>query len=111
MRDRFFVLINLPNGKERCVPIDKSHLEVFGINENAVHYLNAAHKMVCGIEASQKHDLGHFGRAEAMCLDYRSPVGTLAMNQCLRWELLLHALGELHSINNHFGDGLIDRLE
>lgn len=111
MRDRFFVRIDLPGGKDRFVPIDKSHLDVFGINENAVHYLDAAHKFVCGLEESQEHDLGHIGRAEAMCLDYKSQVGALPFNQCIRWQLLLHALGELHSINDHFGDGLVDRLD
>jgi len=111
MREHFFVRIDLPDGKDRYVPINKSHLETFGINETAVHYLNAARETVCGIERTQAHDLGHFERAKAMCLDYRPSSGLLAYNQCIRWELLLHALSELHSIDDKFGDGLVDRLD
>lgn len=111
MRDRFFVRVDLPSGKNRHVQINRSHLEIFGISENAVRTLNAAHETVCGVEGAQEHDLDHFERAKAMCLDYRPPSGTLSFNQCIRWELLLHALSELHSIDDQFGDGLVDRLE
>lgn len=111
MRDSFFVRINLPGGKDRPIPINRTHLEIFGINEDAVHYLNAAHETVCGIEGDEEYDLGHFERAKTMCLAYQTPSGTLAFNQCIRWALLLHSLGELQIINDQFGDDLVDRLE
>ncbi|WP_306257347.1 hypothetical protein [Pararhizobium sp. IMCC21322] len=111
MRDIFFAKVDLPHGKNMTLPVTQSHLELFGIRQSAVHYLNEAHDTVRRIEHEQTHDLGHIGRAEAMCLNYRFPAGNLPMNQCLRWELLLHAIGELHSIKEQFGEGLIDKPE
>lgn len=111
MRDIFFANVDLPNRRNGSLPVTRSHLKIFGIGQSAVHYLDEAHKTVRGIEREQAHDLDHYERVKAMCLDYCSPAGPLPINQCLRWELLLQTIDEIYTIHMRFGDGMTDKLE